>query len=89
MIFRRLALLILTLCWASRADAQLTEADVRQIITQAASRAAQISPDSVIAVTDREGFVLAVWNVRGGEPTAPEIATCVSKAGTGAYSEQR
>jgi uncharacterized protein GlcG (DUF336 family) len=58
---------------------------VRQIITQAASRAQQISPNSVIAVTDREGFVLGVWNVRGGEPTPPEIATCVSKAGTASF----
>ena len=50
-------------------------------INQAATRAAQISPNSVIAVTDREGYVLGVWSVRGGEPTAAEIATCVSKAG--------
>ncbi len=45
----------------------------------------QISPTSVIAVTDREGFVLGVWNVAGGEPTIPQIATCVSKAGTAAF----
>lgn len=85
MVFRRLVLLAAAIGFASSAAAQLTEADVRQIITQAASRAAQISPNSVIAVTDREGFVLGVWNVRGGEPSAPEIATCVSKAGTASY----
>ena len=85
MIFRRLALLLAALCWASSAGAQLTANDVQKIITQAASRAQQISPNSVIAVTDREGFVLGVWNVRGGEPTVPEIATCVSKAGTAAF----
>ncbi len=45
----------------------------------------QISPNSVIAVVDREGFVLGVWAVAGGEPTMPEIATCVSKAGTAAF----
>ena len=48
-------------------------------------RATTISPNSVIAVTDREGFVLGVWNVRGGQPTASEIAIAVSKAGTGAF----
>lgn len=85
MIFRRLALLLAALCWASSAGAQLTANDVQKIITQAASRAQQISPNGVIAVTDREGFVLGVWNVRGGEPTVPEIATCVSKAGTAAF----
>ncbi len=85
MIFSRLAILLTALCWASSADAQLTADDVQKIITQAASRAAQISPNSVIAVVDREGFVLGVWNVAGGEPTIPEIATCVSKAGTAAF----
>src|SRR5439155_23020826 len=51
----------------------------------AVTRAVKISPNSVIAVTDREGNVLAVWVVRGGEATGPEIATAVSKAGTAAY----
>lgn len=80
-----LALLVAAIVSISSGWAQLTESDVRQIITQAASRAVQISPNSVIAVTDREGFVLGVWNVPGGEPTGPEIATCVSKAGTAAF----
>ena len=65
--------------------AQLTAADVQTVINQAVTRALQISPNSVIAVTDREGNVLGVWNVRGGEPTQDEIASCVSKAGTAAY----
>jgi uncharacterized protein GlcG (DUF336 family) len=70
----------------SHASAQLTAADVQTVINQAASRAAAISPNSVIAVTDREGFVLGVWNVRGdGEPTDQEIATAVSKAGTASF----
>jgi uncharacterized protein GlcG (DUF336 family) len=45
----------------------------------------KISPNSVIAVTDREGYVLGVWVVRGGAATPGEIATAVSKAGTAAY----
>ena len=67
------------------AEAQLTAADVQAIINQAVTRAVQISPNSVIAVTDREGDVLGIWNVRGGEPTQDEISSCVSKAGTAAY----
>src|SRR5690349_19758233 len=65
--------------------AQLSAADVQTIVGQAVTRAVSISRNSVIAVTDREGYVLGVWNVRGGEPTEPQIATAVSKAGTAAF----
>jgi uncharacterized protein GlcG (DUF336 family) len=65
--------------------AQLSATDVQTIIGQAVTRAVSISPNSVIAVTDREGNVLGVWNVRGGEPTPPQVATAVSKAGTAAF----
>lgn len=67
------------------ASAQLTSADTTRIINQAVTRAVAISPNSVIAVTDREGDVLAIWVVRGGAASDPEIATAVSKAGTAAY----
>src|SRR5262245_33236125 len=67
------------------ASAQLTAGNVRRIIKNAVTRAVKISPNSVIAVTDREGNVLAVWVVGGGAATGPEIATAVSKAGTAAY----
>ena len=73
------------LLWPALAAAQLTAADVQLIINQAVTRAVQISPNSVIAVTDREGNVLGVWNVRGGEPDVLEISSCVSKAGTASY----
>jgi uncharacterized protein GlcG (DUF336 family) len=73
------------LLWPASALAQLTAADVQAVINQAVTRALQISPNSVIAVTDREGDVLGVWNVRGGEPTLDEISSCVSKAGTASY----
>lgn len=69
----------------SIAQGQLTAADVQTVVNQAVTRALQISSNSVIAVTDREGNVLAVWNVRGGEPTQDEISSCVSKAGTASY----
>jgi len=71
--------------FAAPALAQLNVADVTRIINQAVTRAVAISGNSVIAVVDREGDVLAVWVVRGGAATNPEIATAVSKAGTAAY----
>ena len=68
-----------------KSSGQLTAADVQRVINQAVTRAVKISPNSVIAVTDREGFVLAVWVVRGGTATVAEVATAVSKAGTAAF----
>ena len=70
---------------SSSALAQLTEGDVRKVITQAASRAEQIAPNSFIAVTDREGYVLGVWSVRGDEPGEFELSAAVGRAGTAAY----
>ena len=66
-------------------SAPFTAFDVQTIINQAVTRAASISPNSVIAITDREGDVLGVWVMRGGDATGPEVATAVSKAGTAAY----
>jgi uncharacterized protein GlcG (DUF336 family) len=82
---RALLLVAAALFLAPSAFAQLTGGDVQRIIRNAVTRAAGISPKSVIALTDREGNVLAVWVVRRGAATDPEIATAVSKAGTAAY----
>ncbi len=82
---RHLPFLLTGMLCAASASAQLTATDVQLVITQAATRAAEISPTSVIAVVDREGFVLGVWNVGGGEPTEQQVATCVSKAGSAAF----
>ncbi len=81
----RTLLFISALGLATQVFGQLTAVDVQQVINQAVSRAVAISPNSVIAVTDREGYVLGVWVVRGGAATPGEIATAVSKAGTAAY----
>jgi uncharacterized protein GlcG (DUF336 family) len=70
---------------ADNAVSQLTAGDVQQVINQAVTRAVSISPNSVIAVTDREGYVLGVWNASGGEPSPTQIATAVSKAGSAAF----
>src|SRR5450755_592767 len=70
-----------------RADAvdQLTLADVQLIISQAVSRAVEISPTSVIAVVDNEGFVVGVWSTSGISPTAGAIGGAVREAGTASF----
>ena len=69
--------------------AQLTLADVQQVIAQTATRASQISSNSVIAVTDREGYVLGVWSVNGTTPTTSAftnlVADAIAKAGTAGF----
>jgi uncharacterized protein GlcG (DUF336 family) len=85
MKLRAFSLFAATSLLASSAFALLTASDVQTIINHAVTRAVAISPNSVIAVTDREGDVLGVWVMRGGNATNPEIATAVSKAGTAAY----
>src|SRR5256884_9874879 len=82
---RALFLLIASNLIATAGFAKLTSDDVTGIINRAVTRAVKISKNSVIAVTDREGNVLAVWVVRGGADGNDEIATAVSKAGTAAY----
>ena len=47
---------------------QLTKEDVQTIIANAATEASRIDPRAIIAVTDREGFVLAVWDMAGRIP---------------------
>lgn len=69
----------------SSSFAQLTAADVTAIINHAVTRAVSVSPKSVIAVTDREGYVLGVWVVAGGAATPAQLATAISKSGTAAY----
>lgn len=69
----------------ARAEERLTQQDVERVLGQAVKRAREVSPHSVIAVCDREGFVLGVWDVNGVRP--PEsgvIAGAVSRAGTAA-----
>ena len=63
---------------------------LRLLEAQAVQEAQAISPadNRVIAVTDREGHVLAVWDVNGAaapNPTPTIVADVVSKAGAAAF----
>jgi uncharacterized protein GlcG (DUF336 family) len=51
-------------CVRAQGAAQLTKDDVELIVAQAASEAKRIDQSAIIAVTDREGFVLALWDVK-------------------------
>ncbi len=65
------------------AHAQLTLGDVQKIISQAISRAEITRPNALIAVTDREGFVIGVWSVNGDpQPDSSRVGAAISEAGT-------
>ncbi len=53
---------------AQHSAEQLTAAEVERIISQAAANASFMNPGAIIAVTDREGFVLGVWDMQGRIP---------------------
>jgi len=66
--------------------------DVRKALAQAVQESLVVSPDNgrVIAITDREGHVLAVWSVDVNGPALPNptpsiVADAVSKAGAAAF----
>ncbi len=84
------ALLVFALllsAWTARA--QMTLVEVTNVLAQAVSRAAVVAPDVVVAVVDREGFVLGVWSRRTPLPTTSDFTNLVhlaiAKAGTAAF----
>jgi uncharacterized protein GlcG (DUF336 family) len=62
----------------------MTSTEVSTVLTQAISRAQQIAPTAVIAVVDREGFVLGVWSVDGA-PDPLAVQDAITKAGSAAF----
>jgi uncharacterized protein GlcG (DUF336 family) len=88
---RILPILFFALLAALPASAQLTLADVQSVIAQAVTRAAALtnSPlatNAVVAVTDREGWVLGVWALNPGATAAdPLVAEAIAKAGTASF----
>jgi uncharacterized protein GlcG (DUF336 family) len=62
----------------------LSSGEVKRVLEQAISRAQQIEPHAVIAVVDREGFVLGVWSV-DGMPNANAVQDAITKAGSAAF----
>lgn len=67
----------------------MTSKEVSLVLSQAISRAQQIEPHAVIAVVDREGFVLGVWRVDSKMPRGLKLHVAaldaITKAGTAAF----
>ena len=83
-----------------RADVvQLTKEDVETIVANAATEAARLDPRAIIAVTDRDGFVLAAWDMGARIPSPLPafdfsnrairryglLAGAITRAGTAAF----
>jgi uncharacterized protein GlcG (DUF336 family) len=65
---RLLCAALLLLPTLLRAETRLTQEEVELVFAQATTRAAQLSQGAVIAVVDREGFLLGLWDVGGNLP---------------------
>lgn len=67
----------------------MTSNEVARVLAQAISRAQRIEPQAVIAVVDREGFVLGVWKVDPNKPRGLGLQVAaldaITKAGTAAF----
>ncbi len=89
MVKRIFPILLFAVLVARTASAQLTLADVQTVIAQAVTRATvlpMLNTNAVVAVTDREGWVLGVWslntNLLGDDNL---VAEAIAKAGTAAF----
>ncbi len=91
MVKRIFQFLFFALLVAPNARAQLTLADVQTIIAKAVTRSTTLtgtalSTNAVIALTDREGWVLGVWALDASTTSAnPLVAEAIAKAGTAAF----
>ena len=81
---RSLIQLLLGLLTQTVFASDMTSIEVARVLAQAISRAQQIEPQAVIAVVDREGFVLGVWSVDSA-PDANAVQDAITKAGTAAF----
>ena len=79
-----LALIVATSSLKAGYPYTLTASDVQFVLQQGAQGALVYNPNSVIAVTDREGFVLAVYGV-SGPPNKTTAVNAINKAVTAAY----
>jgi hypothetical protein len=91
MVKRLPVILLFALLAARPAAAQLTLADVQTVIAQAVTRTTALTgnplkTNAVIALTDREGWVLGVWALNTNVTAAnPLVADAIAKAGAAAF----
>jgi uncharacterized protein GlcG (DUF336 family) len=70
------------------AETLMTSNEVAQVLVQAIARAKKIVPNAIIAVADREGFVLGVWTMDGDTTNTLaqlNILDAITKAATASY----
>jgi uncharacterized protein GlcG (DUF336 family) len=83
------AFLVWALAALSGQAQTLSSADVTTIIGQAAKAASTFGVNCVVAVSDREGYILAVYSARAdgvvGPPGGLTEINAIDKAGTAAY----
>ena len=89
MVKRIFPILLFALLAARPAAAQLTLADVQAIVAQAVTRATALpglNTNAVVAVTDREGWVLGVWSLNTNLLADDDlVAEAIAKAGTASF----
>lgn len=82
---------LLCLLAALPATAQLAVSDVQNIIAQAVTRATALTgnplaTNAVIAISDREGWILGVWALNPNLPLSDaNVGNAISKAGAAAF----
>jgi len=86
---QRAGILLALLVASFSAIAQMTSNQVATVMAQALTRANDFvisgaTSNGVVAVVDREGFVLGVWSLAPG-PSALDIIDAITKAGTAAF----
>jgi len=86
---QRAGILLSLLVASLSATAQLTSNQVATVAAQALTRAQDFvvsgaTTNGVVAVVDREGFVLGVWSL-APSPSALDVIDAITKAGTAAF----
>jgi uncharacterized protein GlcG (DUF336 family) len=74
--------------WSAFAQLSLTDAQtvVAQAVTRSRALASPLATNAVIALTDREGWILGVWSIDTNLTSAdPLVAEAIAKAGTAAF----
>jgi len=91
-VMKRIPLFLVLFLWVTaKASAQLALSDVQTIIAQAVTRATNLTgnalaTNAVIAISDREGWILGVWALNPHLPLSdPNVGNAISKAGAAAF----
>src|SRR3954454_4216905 len=87
---QRVGILLSLLLAGFSAFGQMTSNQVASVIAQSLTRAnafllSGVTTNGVVAVVDREGFVLGVWSITTNPPSTLDVIDAITKAGTAAF----